>query len=146
MESALSPRFPHDLVQEAALAIAGNTLALQHLSEWLNRSEHSAVHPMAASLLHAAVPGWRPGPDCRPRLSGAYLARAAWPGLNLTRVDLESADLKEADLSSANLTKVAREPSPISTRQSPGGSAGFLGGHRCRSERGRSPVGPCGSC
>jgi uncharacterized protein YjbI with pentapeptide repeats/energy-coupling factor transporter ATP-binding protein EcfA2 len=103
--SAFNQRFPHDLVQEAALAITGNTLALQHLSEWLNRPESSAVHPMAASLLHAAVPGWRPGADCRPKLCGAYLARAAWRGLNLTRIDLESADLREADLSSANLTK-----------------------------------------
>ena len=88
---------------EAAPAIAGSTEALQHLSEWLNRTEDSAVHPMAATLLHAAVPGWRPGPECRPRLSGAYLARAIWPGLNLCRVDLQSANLKEADLSWVNL-------------------------------------------
>ena len=104
-ESAFAHTFPYDLVQEAAPAIAGSTKALQRLSEWLNRAEDSAVHPMAASLLHAASPGWRPGPDCRPRLSGAYLARAAWPGLNLSQVDLESADLKEADLSSVNLEK-----------------------------------------
>ncbi len=49
------------------------------------------------------TPGWRPGPECRPRLSGAYLARAAWSGLNLAGLNLESADLNEADLSSANL-------------------------------------------
>ena len=36
-------RFPHDLVQEAALAIAGNALALQHLSEWLRHGELSAT-------------------------------------------------------------------------------------------------------
>ena len=105
VESAFTRQFPHDLVQEAALAIAGNTQALQHLSEWLNRCEHRAVHPMAASLLHAAAPDWRPGPECRPQLSGAYLARAAWAGLDLAQVDLESADLKEADLSSVNLEK-----------------------------------------
>ena len=98
-------RFPHDLVQEAALAIAGNALALQHLSEWLRHGELNAVHPMAASLLHAAVPGWRPDADCRPRLSGAYLARAAWPGLNLANVNLELADLREANLAKANLEK-----------------------------------------
>ncbi len=104
-ESAFTRQFPHDLVEEAALMIAGNTPALQHLSNWLSRSEHRAVHPMAASLLHAATLGWRPGSEWRPRLKGAYLAQATWSGLNLAGVDLESADLKEADLSSANLEK-----------------------------------------
>jgi uncharacterized protein YjbI with pentapeptide repeats/energy-coupling factor transporter ATP-binding protein EcfA2 len=103
VESAFTHRFPYDLVQEAAMAIAGNIPALQNLNDWLNRCEHCAVHPMAASLLHAATLGWRPGPDCRPRLEGAYLARVAWSGLNLAGFDLESADLKEADLISANL-------------------------------------------
>jgi uncharacterized protein YjbI with pentapeptide repeats/energy-coupling factor transporter ATP-binding protein EcfA2 len=102
-ESAFTHQFPYDLVHEAAMAIAGSPQALQHLSEWLNCREHSAVHPMAASLLHAAAPGWCPGPDTRPRLNGAYLAQAPWPGLDLSRVDLESADFKEANLSSANL-------------------------------------------
>jgi uncharacterized protein YjbI with pentapeptide repeats/energy-coupling factor transporter ATP-binding protein EcfA2 len=105
VESAFNAHFPYDLVKEAARQIAGSTHALQHLNEWLNRCEHSAVHPMAASLLHAAAPGWRPGPECRPHLSGAYLARAAWTGLDLSRVDLESADLRGADLSSVNLEK-----------------------------------------
>jgi uncharacterized protein YjbI with pentapeptide repeats len=104
-DSAIARQLPYDLVQEAARTITGNAAALQHLSEWLNHCDHSAVHPMAASLLHAAAPGWRPPADCQPRLSGAYLARAAWSRLNLTQVDLESADLKEADLSSANLEK-----------------------------------------
>jgi uncharacterized protein YjbI with pentapeptide repeats len=104
-ESILSHRFSYDLVQEAAMVIAGNTVALQHLSSWLDRHDQTHVHPMAASLLHAAAPGWRPGPGCRPRLNGAYLIRAAWPGLNLSRANLESADFREADLSGANLKK-----------------------------------------
>ena len=33
------------------------------------------VHPLAASLLHAATPGWRPDPDCRPRLGGRLSRR-----------------------------------------------------------------------
>ena len=103
MDLAFTRQFPHDLVQEAALVIAGNTPAMQHLSDWLSQCEHLAVHPMAASLLIAVSPNWRPGPACRPRLEGAYLARAAWSGLDLAGVDLESADLKAADLNSANL-------------------------------------------
>jgi uncharacterized protein YjbI with pentapeptide repeats/energy-coupling factor transporter ATP-binding protein EcfA2 len=104
-ESIFSHRFSYDLVQEAAMTIARNTVALQHLSEWLSRHEQAHVHPMAASLIHAAAPGWRPGPDCQPQLSGAYLARAVWPGLNLSRANLESTDFKEADLSGVNLKK-----------------------------------------
>ena len=130
-DSAFAGQLPYDLIQEAALTIAGNTLALQHLGQWLNRGEQGAVHPMAASLLHAAVPGWHLGPDCRPRLSGAYLARAAWSHSNLSRVDLESADLKEADLSSANLEKSRATRARISAHQAPGGVARFLGSHQC---------------
>ena len=128
-ESAFAHRFPHDLVQEAARAIAGSAQVLKHLSEWLNGSEHSAVHPMAASLLHAAVPGWRPGPDCRPRLSGAYLARAAWPGLNLSRVEPRFGGLQRGRLELGEPGTIAREPRPISTRQSPRSTAGLLGCH-----------------
>ena len=104
-ESIFSHRFSYDLVQEAALAIAGNKEVLRHLSEWLERHEQAHVHPMAASLIHAAAPGWRPGPNCRPRLTGAYLIRAKWPGLDLSRANLESADFKEANLSGVNLKK-----------------------------------------
>ena len=58
-------RFPHDLVQEAASAIAGNTLALQHLSEWLNRARASC----------GSSHGGEPAPRRDARL-------AAWTGLS----------------------------------------------------------------
>jgi uncharacterized protein YjbI with pentapeptide repeats/energy-coupling factor transporter ATP-binding protein EcfA2 len=101
----LSLQLPYDLIKETARLIAGNTLALEHLRAWINRKDRDAVHPLAASLLHMIAPGWRPGPDCRPRLNGAYLARAAWSGVDLAGVDLESVDLNEADLNSANLER-----------------------------------------
>ena len=104
-QSIFGRRFPADLVEEAATTIAGNSKALQHLTEWLSRPEHRTVHAMAASLMHAAEPGWRPDGDDRPRLAGAYLARAAWPGIDLNRVTLGSADLRDSDLSRANLKK-----------------------------------------
>ena len=105
-QSVFSRRFPHDLIQEAAAGDGRATLAQQHLSDWLNLRERDTVHPMAASLMHAAVPGWRPGPDCRPRLTGAYLARAAWPGLNLSRVNLESVDFKGGQPEPGELEKI----------------------------------------
>lgn len=99
----LSHRLPHDLIKETARLIARNSLAREHLHAWINRKDRNALHPMAASLLHAIIPRWRPGPDCRPRLKDAYLTRVAWSGVNLTAVNLESANLNEADLNSANL-------------------------------------------
>jgi len=101
---ALAYKLPRELIQEAARQIAGNTQSLQHLSDSLTWDDRT-VHPMAASLLHAVTPGWRPNLVCRPRLYGAYLDRVAWSGLNLKGMDLEFADFEEADLSEANLTR-----------------------------------------
>ena len=101
----LSHHLPHDLIKEAARLIAGNTLALEHLHTWINRADRTAVHPLAASLLHMITPGWRPGSDCQPRLTGAYLSGAGWSGINLAAVDLESVDLNGANLNSANLER-----------------------------------------
>jgi uncharacterized protein YjbI with pentapeptide repeats len=113
---SLAHRLPRDLVQEAARLIAGSNQALQHLNDWvgqqpretdrpLDESVLRAVQPMAASLLHAATPGWRPHPESVPRLQGAYLDGAAWSGLNLAEVNLCDAELREADLSMANLRR-----------------------------------------
>ena len=99
----LTHRFPPDLVQEAARLISGNIEALQHLGDWMTQDGCRPVQPLAASLLHAATPGWRPDPDRLPRLEGAYLDRVEWSGLNLKGVDLRNAAMREADLSAANL-------------------------------------------
>lgn len=98
-----SAHLPRQLIQEAALLLSGNTLALQNLVEWIDQSRFRAIHPMVASLLHAVMPVWRPEPSSRPRLAGAYLDGANWPGVNLEGVDLRSADLETADLCGANL-------------------------------------------
>jgi len=85
------------------IPMSGNTQALQHLGEWIDQSQHCAVHPMIASLLHALMPEWRPEPFCRPRLVGAYLDGVKWSGVKLAGIDLQSADLEAADLLGANL-------------------------------------------
>ena len=102
---SLRHRYPRELVSEVVRSIAGTDRAIQHLSDWLGRENCAAVHPLAASLLHAARPGWRPDPDHLPRLEGAYLDRVAWSGLKLTGAELHNAELREADLSTANLEK-----------------------------------------
>jgi uncharacterized protein YjbI with pentapeptide repeats len=101
---ALCHQLPRELIHEAALQIADDAVSLQHLRDWFNRSSLCrAVHPMAASLLHAAMPGWRPEPAYQPRLKGAYLDRVDWPGMILSGVDLRSADLEAANLAGADL-------------------------------------------
>jgi uncharacterized protein YjbI with pentapeptide repeats/energy-coupling factor transporter ATP-binding protein EcfA2 len=98
-------RFPRDLVCEAARRIAESTQARRNLQEWIGQDQCRAVHPLAASLLRATVPDWRPSSDCRPRLEGAYLDGVQWSGLNLEGVNLRGAELRDADLSAANLKK-----------------------------------------
>src|SRR5262249_42734843 len=102
---ALSHRLPRKLVQEAARLIAGSTQALQHLNTWVGQGSRGAIQPMAASLLHAATPGWRPNQGSLPRLEGAYLDGAAWSGLSLAEVNLRNAELRATDLSLANLKR-----------------------------------------
>jgi uncharacterized protein YjbI with pentapeptide repeats len=96
--------FSRDLVREVARRIGGNAAALEHLAAWIKR-DMGGAQPLAASLLHAATPGWRPDPGCRPRLEGAYLDGIEWPGQNLAEVNLGEATLRDADLSGANLER-----------------------------------------
>ncbi len=100
---ALTHRFPRELVREVARQIAASETAITHLGRWIG-DDAPDIHPLAASLLHAVTPGWRPDPECRPRLlEGAYLDGAIWPGVRLGEVDLRGADLQEADLREADL-------------------------------------------
>jgi uncharacterized protein YjbI with pentapeptide repeats len=101
----LDEHYPREVVLEVARRIAGNAAAIRHLGEWF-KGHPGGVHPLAASLLHATTPGWRPDPDCRPRLEGAYLDGVVWPGQNLAGVYMPCAELRQADLSGANLEKV----------------------------------------
>ncbi len=105
-KSLLGHRHPRELVREAVRRIVKSTSAHQKLQDWISCDSRRAVHPLAASLLHATVPNWRPSPTCRPRLEGAYLDGAQWSGLNLEGIDLRNAELRGADLSGANLANV----------------------------------------
>ncbi len=100
---AFTQQLPRELIREAAQRLTGNAQALQHLCDWIDQAHHRTLHPTVASLLHAVIPDWIPGPLCRPRLCGAYLDRVKWSGVNLARIDLQSADLELADLFGAHL-------------------------------------------
>ncbi len=98
----LARRLPRDLVRSAAVLISDNVRVLNRLRTFMDGPEWG--HATAASLLHAADPGWVPSGERTIRLAGAYLDRAAWPGVRLARVRLDAADLGQADLSGADLT------------------------------------------
>jgi uncharacterized protein YjbI with pentapeptide repeats len=100
---ALADLLPSDLVQEAALRIAGRPEAVDHLGRLLAGPDE-ATHPMAASLLHALRIGWTPRPPA-PCLKGAYLEEASWAGVVLCDADLRDADLSQSDLRDVRLDR-----------------------------------------
>ena len=99
----LTRRLDRDLVAEAGLLVGESPFLAERLGRIFEGQDRS-MQPMAASLLHAAGSGWMPSPSPIPRrLSGAYLDRARWPGVDLLAADLEEVSLERADLSGARL-------------------------------------------
>jgi uncharacterized protein YjbI with pentapeptide repeats len=68
--------------------------------------------PMAASILLAFDPNWRP-PVSELNLGGAYLRGARWSSINLSKSVLVMADLTGADLSGANLFDVLADQAKL---------------------------------
>ena len=114
--SVLSHVLEPELIAECAVLIRNDQVSLDRLNGiMLARSRE--LQPTAASLLHAADVGWRPEVRRRsgwwkltsrlkvfgPRLYGAYLRDAKWPGILMSHVELAHADLSRADLTAANL-------------------------------------------
>jgi uncharacterized protein YjbI with pentapeptide repeats/energy-coupling factor transporter ATP-binding protein EcfA2 len=116
-EMVLALPYPRELVLEVARQVVDSPKAIRHLSELFDDTRgnilvlpaianlEKAVQPLAASVLHAATPGWRPTPGGRPKLEGAYLDEVAWPGQDLAGVNLRGATMRGADLSGANLER-----------------------------------------
>ncbi len=146
VKMSLARQLPRELIEEAALRIADNTQALQHLSDWLTRGDQYAVHPMAASLLHAATPGWRPESGWGRRLEWGLsqlcvLVRIEPRG---SRPPIRRPGMGRLDAS--QFGEGQRDQSPFSPGQPPRGVAEFLGCPRGRPERGQSPIGPSETC
>jgi uncharacterized protein YjbI with pentapeptide repeats len=96
-------QWPRELVQEVAECVAGDQAVIGHLQEIADSGGEDYV-PMAASVLHVAVPQWRPDRKVCAYFSGAYLSAASWEGIELGEANLERADLSRAKLRGANLT------------------------------------------
>lgn len=125
--SSLRRALPYPLVHEASWAVEAFATLQQRLLDVIFGDE-TPLHPMAASLLHAARIGWKPTRQVSlfypslgveeysdlPNLTGAYLAQATWQGIDLrgarlvgamlTDANLENADLDRADVSLADLS------------------------------------------
>ncbi len=91
-----------DLVRTTAELLAADSAVLAALRSIVR--DDPRAQPMAASLLHAADPNWRPDAEQPPSLAGAYLDGANWPGIRLLGATLMGADLSGANLQKADLT------------------------------------------
>lgn len=98
----LQHRFPRELVAESALLVRRSPQALARLHSVI-RGGLTALHPMAASLLHASQVGWQPESGSMVNLARAYLAHASWPGIDLSNASMDGVDLTDADLAGAEL-------------------------------------------
>lgn len=97
----LEKRLSRALVQAIAAEVAGDRKVLQHLTTLLSGPHR--LQPMLASLLHAADAAWVPAPGSLVVLTGAYLQRASWAGVQLPNVSLRDSNLNHADLTAARL-------------------------------------------
>ncbi|HEV8379888.1 MAG TPA: pentapeptide repeat-containing protein [Tepidisphaeraceae bacterium] len=107
---SLDGMWPAELVVEAALQLKQRNGTAEILESVLESNE-LRLHPVAASLLLALEPSWRPAPRYVPNLASAQLRKARWQHVDLFRArlggcDLRSADLREARLQRAKAVKV----------------------------------------
>lgn len=106
---------PREVIREIADLIAGNERVQHRLRGEFSAAIRTSAQPMAASILHCLDKTWRPDVPRLERpgketvtlsLCNAYLERASWPGIDLSRFDVTLADLRRADLSGADLERV----------------------------------------
>ena len=126
--SPLRRVLPYALVRESSLAVQAFPSLQRKLRDvlWADDASSTTLHPMAASLLHAAGIGWKPARNPLmivskavedylplPNLNSAYLQDVEWPGSDLrgaqlagaklSRANLENADLERANIAGADL-------------------------------------------
>jgi uncharacterized protein YjbI with pentapeptide repeats len=104
VDDVLCDVLPEELLHETASALRFNAPAVARLDRMLSGRPRDS-DAMAASLLLAIDPAWRPRDGRGAKLSQARLAGAKWPNVDLRGAELKLADLREADLSCANLKR-----------------------------------------
>jgi uncharacterized protein YjbI with pentapeptide repeats len=98
----LEKPLPQDVIAETARLAGHWQPALAQLTN-IAEGDPAEAQGMAASLLLAVRPDWRPARKGWQVLRGAYAAGAHWCGVDLHHAKLDQADLAGADLSEANL-------------------------------------------
>jgi uncharacterized protein YjbI with pentapeptide repeats len=100
LERGLSPA----LIEMVGAACTNREAALSKLRKTLGSRWTQKAHAMAASILLAADPQWRPESPRRPwRFSGGSFCRANWSEVNLFHADLDHSDFTDANLIGANM-------------------------------------------
>jgi len=95
-----------DAVGAIALAVRRRPAAVRRLNRLLRNAGSSSAAAMAASILLAIDPEWRPSDGRRLNLQHARLDNARWARLDLSESRISDAQLAGADLSGSDLSKV----------------------------------------
>jgi uncharacterized protein YjbI with pentapeptide repeats len=94
--------FPRNLVEEVGRRCWTNGKAMDTLRALLSARRKKSAEPMAASILYAADPSWRPEKRARQwNLVAGTFQRANWTEIDLTGAEIGGCDLTDADLESA---------------------------------------------
>lgn len=101
----LATLMPLELVKEIAHSARKIPTAIERLNDLINGKDRR-FDAMAASILLAADPEWRPKSGRNLQLMEGYFEGAKWNDCDLQGANLTGADFSHADLSHANLTKV----------------------------------------
>ncbi|MEL6104711.1 MAG: pentapeptide repeat-containing protein [Planctomycetota bacterium] len=110
---SLSPLPIHrDVVTEVVTHVHHVDQAMNALRRIANSNVE--VSPLAASVLLACQPEWRPK-NASPTFAGALLADANWNNIFLREADFKGTDLSQADFANSKLEKVDAEFSWLET-------------------------------
>lgn len=109
LDSVLSAQ----LLEYTAELIRGERSTISRLRKILI-GRNRLLHPMAASLLHAARETWTPSSGRAPNLAGAMLPGLRWIGARFASVDVSGADLTGANFSESRFGRVRAKETQLS--------------------------------
>ncbi|CAK9037475.1 Uncharacterized protein in mobD 3'region [Durusdinium trenchii] len=106
LSKRLSRPLPRKLVDLCAERFAARGESLESLEQLVESGRYTASDAMAASILYAIDPTWRPDStrSRRWRLVSGSFPRAEWHEIDLSWADLTKCDLTSANLASSTLT------------------------------------------
>lgn len=117
--SDLLRMLPPDVVEECAVLARSRPAVLQRLHSLVRTEETDpgSIASLAASILLAVDPDWRPPVTAGISLRSAHLPRARWAQLDLIRSNLSGANCSHADLRRCLLADAAFDHSILEAAQ-----------------------------